>query len=118
MDVEPDKILFGEKGVDDWSFAPDVILRMDDSDGFLLLEDDDQDGDPSESGSDWPILPGNQIVWIDDGDEAEPIAIVSADRAGSQATLEQVAHEWARGADEAEIRITESGEVQVFYEVE
>ncbi|MHB8511018.1 MAG: hypothetical protein ACYDCC_02460 [Actinomycetota bacterium] len=113
--VESDKILFGEKGVDDWCFAPDVILRLDDSDGILILEEDDEDEDPSEAGDDMPMLPGNQIIWIDDGDEAEPLAIVSVDRAGSQATLEEVAKDWARDSEDVEIQIAESGEVLAIY---
>lgn len=116
MQVEPDRILFGEKETDDWSFAPYVIARLDDSEGYLLLEDEDEDEDPSDATSKWPVIPGNQIIWIDDGDEAEPLAIVSADRAGKQATLEQVAHDWARDADGVEIAITASGEIQVIYD--
>lgn len=115
MQVEPDTILFGEKGVDDWAFAPSVIARLDDGPGYLILEEDDEDADPAEQ-ADWPVVAGNQIVWIDDGDEAEPLALVSADRVGDQETLEEVANEWARGSDGVEIDITDSGEVRVLYE--
>lgn len=118
MLVEPDTILFGEKGADDWAFAPDVIARLDDSPGYMLLEEEDQDEDPTEATSDWPVISGSQIIWIQDasGDEAEPMAIVSADRAGRQETLEEAAQEWARGSEGVEINITASGEVQVIYE--
>ena len=116
MDLEPDTILFGVKGEDDWAFAPDVIARMDESaEGFLILEEDDQDSDPSEADSGWPVLPGNQIIWIDDGDEAEPLAIVSADRSGSQDSLEEIAQEWARGEDAVEIAVDSSGIVTAVF---
>lgn len=119
MVVEPDTIMFGAKGEDDWAFAPDVIARMDDSvEGYLILEDEDQDSDPTEADSDWPVLPGNQIIWLDDGDEAEPLAIVSADRAGLQETLEEIAEEWARGEDRVEIEIDSSGTVTAIFNVE
>ncbi|HEX9697083.1 MAG TPA: hypothetical protein VGB64_12330 [Actinomycetota bacterium] len=116
MVLEPDTILFGVKGEDDWAFAPDVIARLDDSsEGFLILEDEDRDVDPSEDDEGWPIIPGNQIIWIDDGDEAEPLAIVSADRAILPDTLEEVAQEWARGEDAVEIEVDSSGTVTAVF---
>lgn len=116
VDLEPDTILFGAKGEDDWAFAPDVIGRLDDApEGYLILEEDDEDEDPIDAESDWPVLPGNQIVWIDDGNEAEPLAVVTADRAGQQDTLEEIAREWARGADGVEIEVGDTGEVHALY---
>ncbi|HVL88905.1 MAG TPA: hypothetical protein VM841_01590 [Actinomycetota bacterium] len=116
MVLEPDTILFGTKGEDDWAFSPDVIARLDESsEGYLILEDEDRDVDPADDDEGWPVLPGNQIIWIDDGDEAEPLAIVSADRAGAQEALEEVAHEWARGEDAVEIEIDSSGNITAIF---
>ncbi|MGH2830182.1 MAG: hypothetical protein ACRDJM_06840, partial [Actinomycetota bacterium] len=61
MHIEPHAILFGDKGSDDWAFAPDVVLRLDAApEGFLILEDEDEDEDPADIEDDWPVIPGNQ----------------------------------------------------------
>lgn len=119
MQIEPHLILFGDKGSDDWSFAPEVIAQLDAAPlGYLILEEEDEDQDPQDSESDWPVLPGNQIVWLDDGDEAEPLALVSADRAGHQDALEEVAREWARDDENVEIQVGSEGEVRAVYVAE
>lgn len=99
---------FGAAGEDDLLVDPVVLERLPYEGGFVMLEP----GDDDPAGRPWPAVPGDRVVWAVDEreEEAEPVAVVAAERAADPLVLERIADLWAEDAGpEVKAIVVDSG---------
>jgi PAS domain-containing protein len=100
-------VRFGEVTADDLRLSPAAEARLGAETEFTML--DVGEDDPPDAGAAWPIARGDRVAWAVDegGEEAEPIALVRADRALDYAVLEAVGMQWVKDADEITVVVAE-----------